>query len=78
MQVHKGVICLPLITFAGFAIERVESDAQRICSAGDLILSHISEFSPPPKLQHITSPHLHAKFLLKFTQPLETRLETGN
>ena len=56
MQVHRGGFFLPLIAFAGFAIERVENDPQRTCSAGDFFLSYISEFSPPPKLQHMTSP----------------------
>lgn len=56
LQVCRGGFFLPLITFADFAIERVERDAQRTCSAGDFFLSHISEFSPPPKLQHMNSP----------------------
>lgn len=56
MQVHRGGFFLPLIAFAGFAIERVESDPQRTCSAEDFFLSRIFEFSPPPRLQHMTSP----------------------
>lgn len=42
--------------FAGFTMERVESDPQQTFSEGDFFPSHISEFSPPPKLQHTSSP----------------------
>lgn len=42
--------------FCWFCHRKGRNDPQRTHSAGDFFLSHISEFSPPPRLQHMTSP----------------------
>lgn len=48
---------VPQPLFAGFAMERVETDPQRTCTVGDFFISHTSDFSPPPpKLQQMTLP----------------------